>query len=184
MNLYRLLNRPRLRAALGGVYRVRVEGREHLPEAGACIVASNHESVADPFLLALATTREIRYMTKAELFRRRPLAALLRAAGAFPVERGGGDLAALGEAAELLRQGEVVCIFPQGTSRQLAGRRWQRGAARLALATGAPVVPVRLDGTRRLPLGGQTTILVEPARATISAARALTERIERAVLAP
>ena len=68
--------------------------------------------------------------------RTRVLASVLRALGAFPVERGGGDHVAMSEAATLLRRGEVLGIFPQGTSKQLARRPWHRGAARLALVTG------------------------------------------------
>ena len=88
-----------------------------------------------------------------------------------------------------MRDGEVLGIFPQGTSKQQRARPWHRGAARLALATGAPLVPVRMTGTRGLPLRTRVRIVVgrpipvEQARPTIAAAKALTERLEHAVLA-
>jgi 1-acyl-sn-glycerol-3-phosphate acyltransferase len=171
------------------LYRIEVTGAENVPAAGGCILASNHDSLADPFIISVVTEREIRFMAKAELFRRPAAAAVFRALGAFPVERGGGDRAAIGEAAELLRRGEVLGIFPQGTSKQHRERPWHRGAARLALATGAPIVPVRMTGTRGLPFRKRVRIVVAPpievapARPSIAAARELTERLERAILA-
>ena len=189
MNAYALLHRVGFRSFVRRIYAVEVAGAENIPTSGGCILASNHESIVDPFILAVATTREIRYMAKSELFRNRVLARALRSLGAFPVERGGGDRAAFSEAAELLRRGEVLGIFPQGTSKQRLERRWHRGAARLALVTGAPIVPVRMTGTRRLPHRADVRIVVgapivvQPARPSVAVARALTERVEHAVVA-
>lgn len=188
MNLYDLLHRAGFRAFLRALYRAEVRGAERVPAQGPCILVANHESVVDPFLLALVTTREVRYMAKAELFRRRSLDALMRSLGAFPVERGAGDRAALAHAAALLERGEVLGIFPQGTAKRHRPRVWHRGAARLALATGAPVVPVRLLGTRGLPTRARAEIrvgfpiVVERARPSVAAAKALTGRLEQAVL--
>src|SRR3954453_10134389 len=152
MNGYAVLHRIRFRPFMRWLYRVEVVGGENVPATGGCILASNHESIVDPFILAVCTTREIRYMAKSELFRNPAVAGVLRWLGTFPVDRGSGDRTAMGEAAELLHRGEVLGIFPQGTSKQRVERRWQRGAARLALVTGAPIVPVRMTGTRALPL--------------------------------
>jgi 1-acyl-sn-glycerol-3-phosphate acyltransferase len=156
---------------------------------GAAIIVANHESIWDPFVLGVATEREIHYLAKAELFRYRPLAAALRSLNAFPVERGSGDLAAMSEAARRLHRGELLGIFPQGTSKPERQSGWHRGAARLALATGVPVVPVRLTGTRPLPLPTRIRVVVgEPikvsiARPTIAAARSLTLQFEEALTA-
>lgn len=169
------------------IYRVDVHGGERIPALGPCILTSNHESIIDPFILAVATTREIHYMAKAELFRFRPVGALLHALGTFPVDRGTGDHAALSEGARLLEQGAVLGIFPQGTSKQLARRTWHRGAARLALATGAPLVPIHMTGTRAFPFMTHVRIRVghpievPQARPSVAAARALTEQLVRAV---
>jgi 1-acyl-sn-glycerol-3-phosphate acyltransferase len=189
MNAYRLVHRIGLRAALKRLYRMEVTGAERIPSSGGAILVANHASIWDPFVLGVATHREIHYMAKAELFRLRPLAAALRSLNAFPVERGTGDRAALSEAERRLRRGALLGIFPQGTSKPERQNGWHRGAARLALATGAPLVPVRLTGTRLLPLPTRVRvevgepIAVEPARPTIAAARSLTERVERAVTA-
>jgi len=189
MNAYQLLNRLGLRDALRRLNRIEVVGAERMPAEGGAIIVANHESIWDPFVLAVATRREIHYMAKAELFRFRPLAAVLRSLNAFPVERGSGDQAALGEAARRVEAHELLGIFPQGTSKPERQNGWHRGAARLALATGAPVVPVRLTGTRPLPLPTRIRIVVgQPievsvARPTVAAARSLTERLEEAVTA-
>ena len=127
-------------------------------------------------------------MAKAELFGPRVLAKVLRSLNAFPVERGGGDQAAMSEAGRLLSGGAVLGIFPQGTSKPERQIGWHRGAARLALATGAPLIPVRLMGTRRLLRRRVRIVVGEPivvpvARPTVAAAKGLTERLEQAVAA-
>jgi len=189
MNAYRFLNWVGFRELVQRLYRIEVAGAERIPTSGAAILVANHESIWDPFVLGVATRREIHYMAKVELFRRRPVAAVLRSLNAFPVERGGGDRAAISEAGRLLDRGALLGMFPQGTSKPERQDGWHRGAARLALVTGAPLVPVRLSGTRPLP--GRTRIRIdvgEPitvpvGRPTIAAARALTEQMEQAVAA-
>ena len=174
----------RLLAAL--LYRIEIVGR--IPP-GACVVAANHESVLDPPLLALASRRPLRFLAKEELWGNRPSAWLMEALGAVPVARGREGYIAIGRAEELIRAGEPVAIFPEGT---VKGGTWTRGAARLALATGAPIVPVRLVNTRRALSRGRIgfpkvrvvvgeTIPVEAAAPTVAAARVLTDRIRLAV---
>jgi 1-acyl-sn-glycerol-3-phosphate acyltransferase len=189
LNAYQFLHRVGFRDLLRRLYRIEVVGAERIPASGPAILAANHESIWDPFILGVATPREIHYMAKSELFRSRPLAAAMRSLNAFPVERGGGDQAAISEAGRLLAGGAVLGIFPQGTSKPELQIGWHRGAARLALATGAPLVPVRLSGTRRVPLPTRIRIVVgepivvEPGRPTIAAAKSLTEQVEHAVMA-
>jgi 1-acyl-sn-glycerol-3-phosphate acyltransferase len=188
MTGYGVLHVVGFRKLMRQLYRVEVIGGDRIPREGACILTPNHESVVDPFLPAVATTRPIHYMTKAELFRFRPLAAILRWLGTFPVERGSGDRTAMTEAAQLLERGALLGIFPQGTSRQLV-RRWHRGAARLALTTGATLVPVYMTGTRAFPFRSRVRIEVRepipvaPAKPSVVAARALTRQIEEAMQA-
>jgi 1-acyl-sn-glycerol-3-phosphate acyltransferase len=191
VNTYQLLNRIGFRELLRRAYRIEVVGADRIPADGPAIVVANHESIWDPFVLGVATPREIHYMAKSELFRSRPLAAAMRSLNAFPVERGGGDREAMSEAGRLLAGGAVLGIFPQGTSKPERQVGWHRGAARLALATGVPLVPVRLNGTRSLPMRKRTRIrivvgepiAVEAGRPTIAAAKALTEQVEQGVAA-
>lgn len=187
MILYQLLEKVGFRPLARKLYRVELQGVENIPATGGVILVANHESLFDPWLLALATPRPVRYMAKSELWRYAPVGRALEAFGAFPVERGAGDATAISMAADLLRRGEVLGIFPQGTSKQLESRPFHRGAARLALATGAPIVPVRLVGTRGFPKPGRPParvivgepISVEPAKPTLVAAKELTKRVER-----
>jgi 1-acyl-sn-glycerol-3-phosphate acyltransferase len=168
------------------LYRIEVVGR--VPP-GPAIVAANHESLLDPPLLALAADQPLHFLAKVELWRYRPGAWLMDALGGIPIRRDRRDLVSVGRAEELLRAGESVALFPEGTVR---GGTWTRGAARLALLTGAPLVPVRIVGTRRALSRGRVgfpririvvgePIPVERARPTVAAARALTRELERRV---
>jgi 1-acyl-sn-glycerol-3-phosphate acyltransferase len=135
-------------------FRLRVDGSEHIPAEGAAIVAPNHKSFWDSFFVAAATRRHLRFMGKAELFEG-PWGRLLVRLGAFPVSRGKSDAEALATAREILAQGGLLAMFPEGTRvrdpDELGSPR--RGAGRLALETGAPVVPAAITGTDHLFLG-------------------------------
>ena len=146
----RLLVAPPLRLW----FRVRVDGREHLRLDGGVIVAPNHKSSLDPLFIGLATHRRLRYMAKVEMFRG-PLAGLLLRLGAFPVRRGEADTDAFETARLLLTQGEAVVVFPEGTRVDEADALGapHHGAGRLAVETGAPIVPTAVAGTARLWLG-------------------------------
>ncbi len=138
-----------------GLYRLRSQGVEHVPEGGL-VLAANHTSNFDPWPLGmpLFPHRQLRFMAKAELFN--PVfTPILRAGGAFKVRRGEGDIEAMRTATELARQGEIVVMFPEGT-RQRKGLRKRHqprahtGAARIALTAGVPLVPAAIAGTDRL----------------------------------
>jgi 1-acyl-sn-glycerol-3-phosphate acyltransferase len=141
-----------VRAALGPVlrivWRLEVVGLERLP-AGPCVLAPNHDSLSDPFFVAVAIPRPLRMLGKAELFRF-PLRSLLRSLGGIPVARGEGDRGAIASVVEAVRRGESVVIHPQGTVLGRPDRPWKRGAARVALETGVPLVPVALVHTERV----------------------------------
>ena len=126
-------------------------GLENIPAHGKIILCANHLSNWDPVLLLLAQPRRIAFMAKAELFRFKPLGALLyHVFGAFPVERGKGDTNALDEAAKVVESGDIMGIFPEGT-RSRDGRlmRFKSGAALIAARTGAVVVPCGFDRRSR-----------------------------------
>ncbi len=123
--------------------RLRVEGAEHLPATGGCVVASNHSMGPDYVVLGYAAPRQIYYMAKVELFHLHPwLSKLLNMVGAFPINRGRNDTEALSVAEELLQRGKVLGMFPEGTrSRTGELRRGKTGAVRLAMKMQTPVVP-------------------------------------------
>jgi len=142
---------PILRGLFWLVAHLQVEGVENLPTQGAVIVVANHLSTFDVFPLQFALPRPIFFMAKAELHANPLFDALLRQLGSFPVYRGSGDTWAMRHAARVLEKGQVLGIFPEGTrskKHQLATAR--SGAARLAIATGYPIVPVALNGTQRI----------------------------------
>jgi 1-acyl-sn-glycerol-3-phosphate acyltransferase len=129
------------------VYRLEVVGADRLPAAGAVVVAPNHDSVLDGIVLGAAIPRELRFLAKAELWRSRLLGWMLDGLGAIRIERGRSDHRALAQVRQALDAEQAVVIFPQGAVR--GDRVWHRGAARMALVTGAPLVPVRLIDTAR-----------------------------------
>lgn len=138
--------------------RPRVRERANVPRTGPVILAANHLSLADPVLLSTVVTRPISYVVKSEYFTGpgvlgRLSASFFLSLHQVPVDRSGGTAAdaALASARALLAAGEVFGIFPEGT-RSPDGRlhRGRTGVARVALASGAPVVPVGLVGTDRV----------------------------------
>ena len=130
-------------------------GREHIPSEGPVILASNHRSFFDPFVIGTMTRRPVYYVAKEELFAyNRLLSWLLNALGAFPVTRGAGDQETIETAKIILGRGEIVLMFPEGTrTRPGALGKPKRGVGRLALETGAPVVPIAIIGTEDIRRG-------------------------------
>jgi len=182
--------RRSLAPVIHAVYGLEVRGLEHVPANGALVVAGNHESILDPFIVSAAISRPIRYLAKSELWRVPLLPWWLASVEAIPVERGGSDVAAVASAIAALEAGEVVGLFPEGGVKREGP--WRRGAARMALATGAPLLPVRLLETRKALGRGSVgfprlaaligePIDVERTTPTPELARGLTDRLQAAV---
>lgn len=131
------------------LYRVKIEGLQHVPARGPTLLCSNHISVLDPPFIATFLSRKVRFMAKAELFENPLFGRLITYLGAFPVKRGGISKETVKLALDLLRQGELMCIFPEGT-RQGSAVMGKKGAASFALKTGATVIPVAIIGNYRL----------------------------------
>lgn len=131
----------------------RFEGVERVPAEGPLIVVGNHLSYLDPFAHAyfvVKAGRRPRFLAKRELFESRLIGAALRGAGQIPVARGTGDQAPLEEARRALDDGEVVVIYPEGTTTttdpEFSPGRGKTGAVRLSLLTGVPILPVATWG--------------------------------------
>ena len=138
------------------VLKVRVEGAERVPSRGPALLAFNHVSVLDGPTIAIETAkrlrRETRYLVAAEVFRTPMIGWILRRYEQIPIRRGEGDEHALDEAIETVRAGAMAAIAPEGRVNDDAEHGLQRirsGAARIALPTGAPIVPVGIWGTQR-----------------------------------
>jgi 1-acyl-sn-glycerol-3-phosphate acyltransferase len=143
------------------LFRVRVTGLEHVPAKGPTLLAFNHVSALDGPVLAIdfaaRTGRPSRFLVAAEFFRKRFHGWVLRTFDQIPIHRGQGDGAALDAALDVLRTGSVIAIAPEGTVNDDPDhlQRIRSGVARLALPTGAPIVPVGIWGTQtRWPRGG------------------------------
>jgi len=137
------------------LFRTRIEGTEHIPSSGPAIVAGNHVSGLDGVVLALVTgwrgRRTTKFLVAAEFFRKLWCGWALRLYRQIPLRRGQQDQGALDVAIETIRDGALAGIFPEGTvnAEPEAGLlRGRKGAARIALATEAPVVPVGIWGTQ------------------------------------
>ena len=138
------------------LFRPKAGGIENVPAEGGCVLAANHLSNFDPWAIGLPLfpRRFLRFMGKSELFWW-PLGAIIQACGAFKVHRGQADLEAIQTAEQLCREGHVVVMFPEGTRRRKGlVKRYQprahTGAARIALAAGAPLIPAAIRGTDNL----------------------------------
>ena len=137
-----------------------IKGKNNLPANGAAIVAGNHISLADPVFLYFAQKRQIHYMAKAELFRNKFLGWVVGGYGGFPVERGSGDTDSLNTAAQLLENGRILGIFPEGT-RSKDGRvgRGKAGVLHIAFQSGAPIYPFAVFSKKSaLKIGSKYTI--------------------------
>ncbi len=128
------------------VLRPKVSGLENVPSSGKLMLCCNHQSFLDLFVLVIVFPRQIRFMAKKELFKNPIANWFFSRLGAFPVDRGNGDKAAIKTAVSVLESDGVLGIFPEGT-RRAAGKpgKAKAGAAMLAFTTGADIFPIAIN---------------------------------------
>lgn len=169
MLVYRLL-RFFFAVYLRMFHLLRIRGTERIPATGAVILCANHSSYFDSMLLALCTRRQVHFLIHHAFYHHPLLGRFVRACGAIPVTQRGSDKEAMANALAELRSGGVVGIFPEGRL-TLTGtpNRGKSGAALLAAATGAAIVPVTIAGAfsvypkgRKRPGPGTITVTVHP----------------------
>lgn len=132
------------------LFLMRVTGLENIPKKGAVVIAPNHKSFYDSFFISAVVKRRIFYMGKSELFTGRK-GKLLVSLGAFPVKRGESDELAIQTAIEILKRGDILALFPEGTrvsDPENLGTP-KKGAARLAIEGGAVIIPTAITGTEK-----------------------------------
>jgi 1-acyl-sn-glycerol-3-phosphate acyltransferase len=147
------------------IWPLRSSGEENVPREGAAVIVSNHLSLIDPFVVGFAAKRLVNFMGKEELFRMPVLGFLIRKLGSFPVDRSRRDPAAMRIAMTVLKDGELLGMFPEGT-RSTTGEmiEFRAGAARLAARTHVPLIPAAVFNTNHaLPPGK----FVRPARIAV-----------------
>ncbi|NLG26162.1 MAG: 1-acyl-sn-glycerol-3-phosphate acyltransferase [Clostridiales bacterium] len=148
--LYRRI-RAVARALMLVLFPIRASGMEHVPPGGAGMLCINHISLIDPIAVACAMQRPVHFIGKRELFKGRFLAWFLGSLGALPVNRGGSDLAAMRASLQVLKNGGLLGVFPQGHRYKKDDvHELETGAAMLALRSGAPVIPVHIAPGYRL----------------------------------
>ncbi|KAA9158421.1 1-acyl-sn-glycerol-3-phosphate acyltransferase [Amycolatopsis acidicola] len=162
--LYRLLKWVLLGPILKTLWPTKVTGQENIPDRGGAILASNHLAVADSFFMPLRVPRRVTFPAKSEYFTEKGLKGRLKkwfftGVGQIPIDRSGGSAAqaALDTAIRLLREGNLLGIYPEGT-RSPDGRlhKGKTGVARIALEAGVPVIPVAMIGTDKVnPIGSK-----------------------------
>ncbi|MEK7269312.1 MAG: lysophospholipid acyltransferase family protein [Planctomycetota bacterium] len=186
-----------LTPTFGLLYRLRVEGLQHLPREGPVVLVGNHASFLDPPVLGTAMPRPVSFLALEKFFRKPLLGSIFRAAGAIPIPQDGVSRDAFRTAAEVLRKGRVLGIFPEG-GRTMAPPLdpFKEGAFRIARMGSASVIPVAILGTdriwprtRRLPrLFGRIRVILappipagtKPAEAMARAREAILERLTSA----
>ena len=186
--MYRLL-RCLAQILIRPFYRIRIIGRETMPMDG-CILCANHISYFDPICLGLALKRPICFMAKSELFTQHGFFAreFLKRCGVFAVRRGSADTQAIDKAVQLLKQGKMVGIFPQGgIVRKIPPVRTKAGAALLAAKEQLPLWPAVIYAEGKIrPFVRITVRFGAPLTAegkSLSAARALNHRLQEALQA-
>ncbi len=157
--IYKVLARP-----VRWLFKCEAENTENLPEEGGAILCANHTSLLDVIIMSAVLNRQIRYMAKKELFKVPLLSQLISALGAFPVDRGGADVAAIRKTISMVEGGELVGIFPQGTRHPGVDPRTtevKNGVGMIAYRAKSSVVPVYIKTkNNRTMLFRKTKIIV------------------------
>lgn len=149
-------------------FRYRVSGGDHMPAEGGAILAVTHKSWWDPVFAGMASRRPLRFLAKSELFGSRPFAALITSLGAFPIARGAADHEALRRAVEIVDDGGILLMFPEGTRHHDdVVHEFHPGIGMLAVRSGAPVLPMAVKGTahltrHRIPVFPQVRVRIGP----------------------
>jgi 1-acyl-sn-glycerol-3-phosphate acyltransferase len=132
-------------------WKIEITGSDNIPKKGSLIVAPNHVSYLDPVIVGISMKRKVHFIAKKEVFSTVLGNLFFRQLNAFPVDRDKIDMAALKNALNLLQQGEILGIFPEGT-RSMNGelKEFKLGIIKIAMKAGAPILPVGIIGVHKI----------------------------------
>lgn len=164
-------SRPIVRIVCRLMWRIRWSETQYIPQSGALIIASNHQTYIDPFWICSPVKRPVRFLAWDAAFSWPVVGTIMRLLGAWPLQLEGSDPAAIRRSMQWLREGGAVVIFPEGGRGNPDGamKKFKPGALRMALETGAAILPVTIRGghrvwpsNRRFPHLGQVEIVYHP----------------------
>lgn len=162
-------------------YRVKIEGEINIPDEQGFMICSNHIHAFDPALVVMATKRKISFMVKKELFEMPIVRAIMKNAGAFPVDRSKGDMESIKTAINILKDNNVISIFPEGTRhRDGVFRDIKKGAAMIAIRANSKIVPMRIIGNYK-PFSKMIVRIGEPIETVGLNKNDLTEKLQIAI---
>ncbi|MBN1764308.1 MAG: 1-acyl-sn-glycerol-3-phosphate acyltransferase [Sedimentisphaerales bacterium] len=171
MRIYYAVTQLAAMVVFTAMFKVRMFGRENVPDEGGVLLLSNHQSYLDPVLCGLGLHREVDYMARDSLFTNNYFAAYIRSLNAFPIQREHADTRAIKEIINRLKAGHVVTMFPEATrSRDGRIRTIKPGLELIARRSGAVIVPIVIDGAfetwpRHQKLPGMGHICIKYGRA-------------------
>lgn len=132
-------------------FKIEVIGLENIPKVGKAIVCANHMSLIDPIIIGITLPRKVNFMAKKELFKNKLLKVILLKLGAFPVDRGGNSLSAIKSSLNILKKGEVLGLFPEGTRvKEVNIENAKPGISMISIKGKAPVIPICIDTKYKL----------------------------------
>ena len=159
MSLFYSIVKNVTKVALKVAFRMEYEGIENIPEGGGYMVCANHRTMLDPFFFAPKVKPQLFFMAKQELFKNKFTETFFKALGAFPVERGKGDSGAIDFAMNILREGKILAMFPEGTrSRTGVPLRPKSGAALVAIQTKSDILPVGISFDNPIRFRSKVTV--------------------------
>ncbi|OXS80290.1 lysophospholipid acyltransferase family protein [Domibacillus enclensis] len=175
-----------VKTILTPTYRIQVTGLEHFPKEGGVLLCANHIDNLDPPVVGITANRPVRFMAKEELFKTKWTGKLMKGLNAFPVKRGMSDREALRNGLKMLKEGQVLGLFPEGTrSKDGTLGKGLAGAGFFALRTDAAVVPCAVIGPykvgRKLHVVYGPPIDMTPLREKKASAEEATEAIMQAI---
>ena len=144
------------------IFRVKIIGRDNVPADGGAIFAANHKSDWDPVIIALSSPRQLSFMAKSELFNNKIFGFILKKLGAFPVQRGKGDVSAVKTSLRILKSNNAMIMFPEGKRvKENEHTDAKPGIAMIATHAKVPVIPICISGKYRW-MGKISVIYGEP----------------------